>query len=697
MCGRWPEEHPIPDASLTNSWFSERSDRVTRKIRDLLKVNVSANEVPWAIMQAKTLYTSCVDVQTLNELNLSPLFDLLELLNLPLIPAALSNETTNYIEQMAKVKRILGIDIFFGIKITSDPRNNTRNVIYFDTPDHSSPFPSNRELEKRLHTIRSRLRKLEDLDDEFLFSNNEDAELVYMTDVIKQVINNGTNACTPEDELKVSVKKLEEFVETLYEISNMIYHIVQENENHTISEEDLNEKNYMLVNDLQKLTDEYVMEANSSLTPKPIWRSFVESLFEGFTLDLDEKDKVLVGNLDYLKNAALILAVFEEEELESYIWWSVVDVVVPHSSEKLRNIWSTYVNKLLQVEIRESISVHCASNVNELMGMAASWLFVDPTFHNNKARKVMEMWENIREAFALLVDRTDWMDQSTKRATLEKNRKMGSEIGFPEWLSNEKQLNEYYEGIDLSKTMYLDNMVQIIRLQWNTTWGYLHDNNVDKWSDWTGDPIEVNAFHTVDINRITIPIGILQFPFYELGLEVLNYGAIGSILGHELTHGFDNNGRYYDSSGNLREWWTNETISEYTERTQCFIDHYNTYYEDEIDDYVDGELTLGENIADNEGLREAFFAYGIWKTQHGQEPLLPGFTQVTHEQLFFLAFGHLWCEAYTAVSLKWMLEDTHSPSHVRLQAVLRNSKEFSAAWNCPVGSNMNPSKKCLLW
>lgn len=96
--------------------------------------------------------------------------------------------------------------------------------------------------------------------------------------------------------------------------------IVQENENHTISEEDLNEKNYMLVNDLQKLTDEYVMEANSSLTPKPIWRSFVESLFEGFTLDLDEKDKVLVGNLDYLKNAALILAVFEEEELGEYVF-----------------------------------------------------------------------------------------------------------------------------------------------------------------------------------------------------------------------------------------------------------------------------------------------------------------------------------------------------------------------------------------
>ncbi|XP_029165172.1 neprilysin-1-like [Nylanderia fulva] len=696
VCGRWSEEHPISDFSLSNSWFNERDDRVIKKIRDLLKVNMSESEVPWAVMQAKTLFTSCMDVRTLNELNLSPLYDLLELLNLPVIPAGLTNETTNYIQLMAKVKRILGIDVFFGIEVASDPKNNTRNVIYFDTPSHSSPFPSDRELEKRLHTIRSRLRKLEDLD-EFLSSDEEDAELVYMIEVIKQVISNGTvNACTPEDEFKVPAEKLEDFVETLYEISSMIHHMIIENKNFTFSEENLSDKDYMLVDDLQKLTDEYIMEVNSSLTPKPLWRSFVEFLFDGIVaLDLDEKDIILVGNLEYLKNAALILSTLDEEEIESYIWWSVVDDVVPHSSEKLRDIWSTYVYKLLQMDIREPISLHCASIVNDLMGMATSWLFVDPTFHNNKVRKVMEMWENIREAFVLLVERTDWIDSSTKMAMLEKNRKMSSEIGFPTWLFNEKKLNKYYEGIDFSKTKYLDNMVQSIQLQWNASWGSLHDNN--KWLDWASDPTEVNAFHNFQINRITVPIGILHFPFYELGLEALNYGAIGSILGHELTHGFDDSGRHYDSNGNIREWWTNESISEYNERTQCFIDHYNTYYEDEIDDHVDGELTLGENIADNEGLREAFFAYGIWKAQHGQELLLPGFTQVTHEQLFFLAFGHLWCSSYTGMSVKWMLEDTHSPAHVRLQAVLRNSKEFNIAWNCPAGSNMNPSKKCLLW
>ncbi|KAG5316370.1 ECE1 enzyme, partial [Acromyrmex insinuator] len=641
-CGRWPQEHPIPDSSLTNSWFSERSNRMYRKIRDLLIVNISASEVPWAVMQAKTLFTSCMDVYTVNELDLSPMFDLLKLLNLPMIP--------------------------------------------------------DKELEKRLQTIRSRLRKLDELDDEAMLSENEDAELTYMVDVIKYIINNGSdNKCSSDNESIFEDEVLKEFVKGIYNISNLFYDMARADQNQSISIESLSDSDYMLIDDLQKLTDDHVIDSNLSLTPTPIWRPFIESIFEGIDkLNLDNKDKVLIGNLEYLKDVVLLLACFEEEVLESYIWWTVVDIVVPHASEKLRDIWNKYVSKVTDVEVvGESKSLFCGSIVNKLMGMAVSWMFVDPTFHENKVNKVQEMLEDIREAFGSLVAKTDWMDQSTKTATLKKSQKMEYEIGFPTWLFNEEKLNEYYEGIDLSETRYLANMVQIVQVQLNNTWTNLHDENIFNESYWATDPTDVNAFHTFQLNHITIPAGILQFPFYELGLEALNYGAIGTVLGHELTHGFDTSGRLYDGDGNLRQWWTNETILEYSDKTQCFIDHYNTYYE--VDDYIDGELTLGENIADNGGLREAIVAYKRWKARHGHEPLLPGFTQFTHEQLLFLSFAHLWCESYTATSLKWMMEDSHCPGHVRLQAVLRNSKEFSTAWNCPAGSTMNPSKKCRLW
>ncbi|KAH0948488.1 hypothetical protein HN011_002589 [Eciton burchellii] len=697
-CGRWSQEHPIPDSSFVNSWLREGNTRVSRKIRDLLKADVSA-KVPWAVMQAKTLYASCIDVHAMNELGLSSLYGLLELLNIPAIPAAFTNITSNYIEQIARVKRILGQDIFFGFEIMPDLKNRSKNVMVLYPSELDSPFPRDKELEKRLRIMKSRFRKLEDPDAEVTLSEDEEIELTYITDVINQVISNGTaNACNNES--IVPEEELTELVNMLYSMSNYINYKVVVDGNLTIYEDIFSDDDYMLVDDLQKLTDEYVISVNSTYMPKPIWRPFIEYVFDSIaTLDLD-KDKVLIGNLKYLKDIALILANIEEQELESYVWWSVINVAAPHSSEKLRITWTTYINKLrnsLDIEIEESKSLQCASAVNELMGMAVSWLFVDPTFHNNEAPKVREMLENIKEAFTSLVVEADWMDRSTRAATLEKNRKMSSKIGFPKWLFNEDELNRYYEGIDLSETKYLENMIQIIQSQMNETWAAIRKNNTFNDSYWLTDPTNVNAYHISHANEITIPFGILQFPFYQLGLEALNYGAIGSILGHELSHGFDNSGRLYDSDGNLQQWWTNESITEYTQRAQCFIDHYNTYYEAETGDYVDGEETLDENIADNVGLREAVIAYERWKTRHGQEPLLPGFTQFTHEQLLYLAFAHVWCESYTVASLKWLLADTHSPPHVRLRAVLKNSKEFSAAWDCPVESNMNPSKKCHLW
>nr|XP_031838249.1 neprilysin-4 [Nomia melanderi] len=699
-CGKWSEEHPMPDNSLTNSWFEERRERVFRRIRELLRDNVTRNNAPWAVSQAKILYNSCMVVHAVDELGLTPLFELLEELNLPAIPSAFTKKRSGYIEQMARVKKVLGRDVFFGFDVIPDPRNTTNNIMLLDTPILSNPLPNNKELEKRLHSIRSRLRKLDEEVEIEELSKYAKAEMVYMSDVIKQVVNNGTlDSCSLNSNFSFpDAEELEDVVDSLFDFTTILFYASRSETNDTIWDEDPTDADYMSVDELQKLTDAYVMEVNSSVTPKPLWRPFIEMLFKDIsTIDLNGKDKVLVANLEFLKEVAVMLATTEEEELETYIWWVIIDIIVPHSSENLRDIWLKYVNEITSVEVGDSKSILCAAAVNELMGMAVSWLYVDRSFYEDQSKRVFEMMNDIKQAFDSLVLKTDWMDKQTKTATLEKNRKMESQIGFPDWLFDEDVLNEYYEGIDLSETGYMTNMVQIVRLMSVSELECIHEINYNNVSYWATDPTDVNAFHTYQFNHITVPAGILQFPFYELGLEALNYGAIGAVLGHELTHGFDNSGRHYDSDGNVRQWWTNETIFEYTEKTECFIKHYNSYYEKEVDDYVDGERTLGENIADNGGLREAVIAYERWKARHGQEPLLPGFTHLTHEQLVFLSFAHVWCEAYTTKALKWILQDTHCPGHVRLHGVLRNSEEFSNAWNCPKGSNMNPPEKCHVW
>ncbi|XP_066603000.1 neprilysin-1 isoform X2 [Prorops nasuta] len=698
-CGKWSREHPIPDTSLMNTWFSERTERVSKKIRDLLRRNVTKEEVPWAVMQANTLYTSCMDVESMDLKGLSPLFNLLYELDLPAFPSAFTGKTSNYMQQMSRVKRLLGRDVFFGLSIIPDPRNKTRNILYLDTPDTDSPLPSDKELEKRLKTIRSRLRRLEYEPDESQIES-ADIERVYMTSVLKEVMSNGTaSICSMTGESTLPDENImSNVVQRIYDVSSTVYYLSHPDDNKTLSEEDVKDEDYTMVDDLQKVTDEFILQYNSSLSSAPLWRPYIEQIFKDILeIDLTGNDPVLIGNLDYLMNIALILASTDQEDLESFIWWTVVDITVPHLSENLRNIWAIYIGKLMNVEVQESRSIRCASAVNKMMGMAVSYLYVDPSFHKNQGLKVEEMVNDIKEAFSSMVKRTDWMDRKTKRVTLEKNEKMLTEIGYPKWLFEKGKLDDYYKGINLKNTEYLDNLLQIVRLTSEEDSKMLHKLNDGNQSFWATDPTDVNAFHTFQVNQITVPAGILQFPFYELGLEALNYGAIGSILGHELTHGFDNSGRQYDIDGNLRQWWTNETISEYTDRTQCFIDHYDRYYEAEVDDYIDGELTLGENIADNGGLREAVIAYRRWKARHGQEPLLPGFVHLSHDQLLYLGFAHLWCESYTVSALKWMLEDTHCPGHVRLLAVLRNSKEFSETWKCPLGSNMNPQKKCQLW
>ncbi|XP_043520500.1 neprilysin-11-like isoform X1 [Frieseomelitta varia] len=537
-CGKWPDEHPIPDKSLTNSWFDERRERMYRKIRELLRGNATRSDEPWAVSQAKILYNSCMDVHAINELGLEPLFDLLEQLNLPRVPAALTKKTNGYIEQIAKVKKLLGRDVFFGFDIVPDPRNTSNNVMLFDTPIMSNPLPNDKELEKRLHAIRSRFRKLENQEEDEEEKEEEEeeeeeestenklklkeAETTYITDVIKQIVNNGTlDSCSLNDESSFPDEQdLDEIIETLYELTSTFYYLSRLESNESIWEDDPTVDDYMLVDDLQKLTDLFVTKTNSTLTPKPLWRPFIELLFEDIgTLDLNEKDKILVADLEYLKEIALTLALAEEEELESYIWWVVVDIIVPHSSDNLKKIWLDYTREVTDVEIGESRSLLCTSAVNELMGMAVSWLFVDPSFHENKGKRVLEMLDDIKQAFASMVSRTDWMDQRTKMATLEKNENMISQIGFPDWLFDETVLNEYYEGIDLSETRYLNNMIQIVRLMSLSELECIHETNYNNLSYWATDPTDVNAFHTYQFNHITIPAGILQFPFYELGLE----------------------------------------------------------------------------------------------------------------------------------------------------------------------------------
>ena len=177
------------------------------------------------------------------------------------------------------------------------------------------------------------------------------------------------------------------------------------------------------------------------------------------------------------------------------------------------------------------------------------------------------------------------------------------------------------------------------------------------------------------------------------------------VIGHEITHGFDDQGRQYDKDGNAIPWWSEETIGKFTDQAQCYIDQYDGYKVPELEDvldedaHVNGKTTLGENIADNGGLHEAFSAYLKSVEANGAEGPLPGLQQYTPEQMFFISYSQVWCEKKTlGALLSQILSDPHSPGKFRVWGPLSNSPEFVKAFNCPADSNMNRGDdQCVLW
>jgi len=208
-------------------------------------------------------------------------------------------------------------------------------------------------------------------------------------------------------------------------------------------------------------------------------------------------------------------------------------------------------------------------------------------------------------------------------------------------------------------------------------------------------PPTVNAYYSSAENNINFPAGILQPPFYSNKADdAVNFGAVGAVIGHELTHGFDDSGSRFDGEGDLRDWWTQQDEQEFHKRTECVAHEYDQFSVDDL--HVNGHLTLGENTADNGGLRISMRALHNREQQLGKKPQkLDGFTP---EQRFFIAYAQVWCENKTpAAARRQVLTDPHSPGRYRVQGPLQNMPEFQQAFSCKAGDKMVSAEPCRVW
>ncbi|MES2392125.1 MAG: M13 family metallopeptidase [Acidobacteriota bacterium] len=337
----------------------------------------------------------------------------------------------------------------------------------------------------------------------------------------------------------------------------------------------------------------------------------------------------------------------------------------------------------------------CSSAVDGALGEALGQVYVQQYFDAGSKAKTLEMVHDIESAMDRDLDTLDWMSPATRTRAKEKLHAIADKIGYPEHWRD-------YTTLTVSATDPLANAEHATAFENDRQLNKI-GKPVDK-QEWSMSPPTINAYYDPSMNNINFPAGILQPAFYDPHADVaVNYGHIGAVIGHELTHGFDDQGAQFDATGNLSDWWTAADKANFKTKTGCLVNEYGSFVavEDEKNPAanvkVNGQLTLGENTADNGGLVLAYMAYLARAKAQGIDinKKIDGFTG---PQRFYIAYAQNWCENSRPDSIReQVLTDPHSPDHFRANGAIVNQPNFAPAFGCKAGSPMAPAKNCRVW
>ena len=330
----------------------------------------------------------------------------------------------------------------------------------------------------------------------------------------------------------------------------------------------------------------------------------------------------------------------------------------------------------------------CSNSVNGALGEALGQVYVSQYFAGDSKAKTLEMVHDIENAMERDLDQLDWMSPATRTRAKEKLHMVANKIGYPDkWRD--------YSKLEIKPDDALGNKFRANAFE--------NDRQLNKigkpvdHSEWSMTPPTVNAYYDPSMNDINFPAGILQPAFYDPKQDdAVNYGHIGAVIGHELTHGFDDEGRKFDGKGNLNDWWTPEDVKKFEERTDCLVKEYGSFTA--VDDVkINGKLTLGENTADNGGLVLAYLAY-LERAKMNKVDLSKKINGYTSPQRFYIGFAQNYCEnSRPEVIRQQVLTDPHSPDHFRVNGVIVNQPGFAAAFSCKKGTPMVPANSCRVW
>ncbi|AKD02053.1 M13 family metallopeptidase [Pontibacter korlensis] len=387
--------------------------------------------------------------------------------------------------------------------------------------------------------------------------------------------------------------------------------------------------------------------------------------------------EIIVGQPAFFKELNTMLKSMPLEDWKTYTTWHLTRTTAPYLSQDfVQENFNFYGKVLSGAQEMQPRWKRVLRATDSALGEALGQLYVQKTFSPEAKQKALEMVHNLQEAFKEHVRDLDWMGEETKQRALQKLESFAVKIGYPDkW--------EDYRGLEIKRDSYAANVMRASQFAFRDNIGKI-GQPVDR-EEWFMSPPTVNAYYNPSMNEIVFPAGILQPPFFDPNADdAVNYGGMGAVIGHELTHGFDDQGAKYDFEGNLKDWWTEEDLEKFNARANAVVDQYSQYTV--LDNlHVNGKLTLGENIADIGGLNIAYTALqkALVETHPGN---IDG---LTPEQRFFLAWAQIWrVNMRDEAQNQQILTDPHAPGRFRTNGPVANMPQFYEAFGCNQGEPM---------
>ena len=431
--------------------------------------------------------------------------------------------------------------------------------------------------------------------------------------------------------------------------------------------------------DPEKVYHKMTQQDLAALAPAFRWNEYFTSSgappFQSLNVSYPEFVKAL--NTD-IQSAGLA-------DWKTYLTWHLLhSVAVALPAAFVQENFEFFGKTLAGIEQMRPRWKRCTDYTDEQLGEALGREYVERTFGAEGKQRTLQMVDALEKALGQDIEQLSWMTPATKKQALIKLHAIANKIGYPDHWRD-------YSSVVIKRDDALGNRLRADEFEYHRVLNKI-GKPVDR-GEWDMTPPTVNAYYDAQMNNINFPAGILQPPFFYRNVDdAVNFGGIGMVIGHELTHGFDDQGRQFDPKGNLADWWTKQDADKFQERAACVADEYGGFSV-APGAYVNGKLTLGENTADNGGVRIALMA--LLNTIGNQTAKIDGYTA---EQRFFLSFGQIWCTNAREEALRLQVQtNEHSPPRFRINGVVENMPEFQKAFACKPGQPMVAAHACRVW